>query len=176
MKANYKDGEAHCEATDQTLTLRCDMHGVITCRGPENIRKYQRKCKSNTDPLCAVAIMAADLRKVKAADFKAKKKAWQKVLTPRPAGHLWEMKAVCKGTNKPVVISVYGTGAVICSIKGCELHNHKNCPTMRLYEAVKQIIAIKRMTGRKKLTPEEFKEGMAKAKAKIDGMVETPNP
>lgn len=62
MSVSYRDGEAYCEATDQTITLRCDVHGAVTCRGPENIRKYRRKCSFNTHYLCALVVAAKAMR------------------------------------------------------------------------------------------------------------------
>jgi len=171
---SYKDGGAYCEATDQTVTLRCDVHGVITCRGPENTKKYQRKCKSNTVPLCAVGLMAEEMRRAKLEGFQEKKEMLREaarldVTFRKPIG---ELPVICKGAKRPVIISVYGNGVVKCSAEGCELLNHKNCPTMRLSEATKQIIAAKVRLGKGKLTPEEFKEGLAKAREKLDGLVE----
>ncbi len=148
------------------------MHGVITCRGPENTKKYQRKCSSNTDELCAVSLMAEETRKAKLEGFQEKelKEAARLDVTFRkPIG---ELPGICKGAKRPIVISVYGNGVVKCSVKECELLNHKNCPTMRLAEATKQIIATKVRLGKRKLTPEEFQEGLAKARGKLDGLVE----
>ncbi len=167
---SFTDGRSYCEATDQTVTLRCDMHGVITCRGPENARKYQRKCKSNTDPLCAVSLMAAEMRITKLDAFKETKGKLREaarldVTFRKPIG---ELPGICKGAKRPVVISVYGNGVVTCSFKECALLNHKNCSTRRLSEATKQIIAAKVRLGKRKLTPEEFKEGLAKAREKLE--------
>lgn len=168
---SYKDEGAYCEATDQTLTLRCDVKGVITCRGPDNVRKYQRKCKSNTDPLCAVAIMVEKLRKAKLEGLKEKKEKLAESarldISFRKPVH--ELTGICRPVGKVVVISAYANGVVKCSVRGCEMLNHPRCTTMRLYEVMKQVLAGQQRLGRK-LTPEEMQEAVAKAKVKIDGL------
>ena len=58
LKPTFEDGEAYCEAVDLTVILRCDIRGLITCRGPENTKRYWKKCASKADDRCAMALMA----------------------------------------------------------------------------------------------------------------------
>ena len=77
----FKDGTATCVAVGNLVTLRCDIHGIITCRGPDNTKHYYRKCKAKTDmPKCALTKAANTMRAVKIKASNAKKRAVLRLL------------------------------------------------------------------------------------------------
>ncbi len=178
MSMSYEDGEKYCEAVDLTVDLRCDIRGLITCRGPENTKKYWKKCASKADGQCAMALMAEKMRTGRIAGFQEKKERLVDFIKKdtkltMPTGVL---NGVCMITSKHVSISVYATGVTECSVDGCELSTHRRCTKIRLYEATKQVIAAKVRLGKEKLAPEEFQEAIDLAKVIVDGLVKTDNP
>ncbi len=178
---SYQDGDAYCEAVDLTVTLRCDIRGLITCRGPESTKKYWKKCASKADDRCAMALTAEKMRTDRIEGFQEKKErlvdAIKKDTKLKPAYLIPELVGLCKVARKISTITVYATGAVNCSSsKGCDFVDHKRCTRVRAREAANQIIRARMRLGRKQLTPAEYNEAMAKAKVIIDGLVKTDNP
>ncbi len=178
---SYEDGEKYCEAVDLTVTLRCDIRGLITCRGPESTKKYWKKCASKADGRCAMALMAEKMRTGRIAGFQEKKERLvdfiEKDTKLEPAYLLPELVGICKVAKRISTITVYATGAVDCSSsKGCDFIDHKRCTMVRAREAANQIIGAKMRLGRRRLTPAEYNEAIAKAREIIDGLVKTDNP
>ncbi len=185
---SYEDGEAHCKAVELTVILRCDIRGLITCRGPENTKRYWKKCASKADGQCAMALMAEKMRTGRIAGFQEKKERLVDFIkkdtklnystTPEPKAYLLpELVGICKIAKRISTISVYATGAVDCSSsKGCDFVDHGRCTMVRAREAANQIIGAKMRLGKRRLTPAEYNEAIAKAREKIEGLVKTGNP
>ena len=179
---SYEDGEAYCKAVDLTIILRCDIRGLITCRGPENTKRYWKKCASKADGQCAMALMAEKMRTGRIVGFQEKKERLVDFIrkdtklnystTPEPKAYLLpELVGICKIAKKVSTISVYATGATDCSAaEGCGFVDHKRCTKRRAHVAAKMIIAAKERFGRRKLTPAEYNEAIAKAKVVLGEM------
>ena len=178
---SYQDGEAYCEAVDLTVILRCDVRGLITCRGPESTKRYWKKCASKADDRCAMALRAEKMRTGRIAGFQEKKERLvdfiKKDTKLEPVYLVPELAGICRIAQKVSTITVYATGAVDCSSsKGCDFVDHMRCTMVRAREAANQIIGARMRLGKEKLAPEELQEAMDKAKVIIDGLVKANNP
>ena len=62
MEPNYRDGSAQCGAIGRRVTFRCGLNGVVTCRGPDSVKGFYRKCKEKASAECALSFMASGMR------------------------------------------------------------------------------------------------------------------
>ena len=60
---NYKDGVANCFLIGKEVVLRCSLIGkgrqqkaVIICRGPDNSRRYWKKCPHSSTRECPALV------------------------------------------------------------------------------------------------------------------------
>lgn len=51
-----------CVSTKLNVIIRCDVKGIITCRGPNDNKKYWKKCKNIDSPKCAMSLISNKMR------------------------------------------------------------------------------------------------------------------
>lgn len=91
----YRDGSAQCKALGRRVSFRCGINGVVTCRGPDSIKGFYRKCKLKASDDCALSDMVVGMQnamrteKIQRAD--STMRAGYRIVECRECGTGYEM-------------------------------------------------------------------------------------